>query len=79
MNLREAREINGNVARWYMDTMVFGNQATLPPYRKEEMLEAFRIVEKANGFRVMDNTGKRTFHVVCDSRIADMVVQLRGW
>lgn len=79
MNLKEAREINGNVANWYLDTQVFGRAATVPPYPKGEMLEAFGIVERANGLEVVRGDGTRTIHTVCDSRIADMVVKARGW
>jgi len=79
VNLKEAREINGNVARWYLETTVFGEEATLPPYPKDQMLEAFRLVQRANEMRPVRDDGSVTVHSVCDDRIADMVVDRRGW
>lgn len=79
MRLREARKINGDVAQWYMGTAVFGEKVALPLYPKDLMLEAFRVVEKANNLRPVWKDGKMTICVVCDPRIADMVVSLRGW
>jgi len=79
MSLQEAKEINGNVAQWYIHTVVFGEEVTLPPYPKEQMLEAFSIVDKANNLHVVREDGKRTLYVVCASRIADLVVKVRGW
>jgi hypothetical protein len=79
MTLQEAREINGNVATWYINTTVLGKETTIPPYSKERMLEAFGIVDRANNLKVVRDDGKYTLCVVCAPRVADCVVEARGW
>lgn len=83
MNLKKARAVNSEVARWYIDTIVMGKETATPLYSREEMVEAFRVVDRANKLQPVSESGGRIIYCVCAERIADLVVSFReeaaGW